>query len=224
MGELQLALSGGNKFALTGPGYNTSGEYTVNEGEIILDFYKDEEGTATATLDGDTLTLTLGDAVMTFRKKVSFTVSYNTNGGGVVQDAYVVNGRPAPKPADPVRDGFVFLGWYADEGLKTPFDFHATLIEADTMLYARWAEKIPGAPEYTVSFVLGYEGAEALPDEPTVGGKLYFLPVPTREGYVFNGWFTSMYGDGDKLTAEFTAETVLTSDVTLYAVWAPEGD
>ena len=223
MGELQLALSGGNKFSLTGPGYNTSGEYTVSENVITLDFYKDEEGTATATLEGDSLILTLGESVMTFRKKVSFTVSYNTNGGGVVQDAYVVNGRPAPKPADPVKDGCVFLGWYADEELKTPFDFHATLIEADTMLYARWAEKIPGAPEYTVSFVLGYEGAEALPDEPTVGGKLYFLPVPTREGYVFNGWFTSMYGDGDKLTAEFTAETVLTSDVTLYAVWAPEG-
>ena len=223
MGELQLALSGGNQFSLTGPGYNTSGEYTVSENVITLDFRKDEEGTATATVEGDTLILTLGDAVMTFRKKVSFTVSYNTNGGGVVSDAYVVNGRPAPKPADPVRDGFVFLGWYADEGLTTPFDFAATLIEADTMLYARWAEKIPGAPEYTVSFVPGYEGADPLPDESTIGGKLYTLPVPTREGYVFNGWFTSMYGDGDKLTAEFTADTPLTSDLTLYAVWAPEG-
>ena len=224
MGELQLALSGGNKFALTGPGYNTSGEYTVNEGEIILDFYKDEEGTATATLDGDTLTLTLGDAVMTFRKKVSFTVSYNTNGGGVVGDAQVVNGKPAPKPADPIKDGFVFLGWYADESLTTPFDFTATLIYADTMLYARWAEVIPGAPEYTVHFDPGYEGAEAIPDGTTIGGRLIGVVTPKRPGYVFNGWFTSMYGDGEKLTAEFTEDTVLTADTTLYAVWSPEGD
>ena len=223
MGELQLALSGGNKFSLTGPGYNTSGEYTVNGTEITLDFIKDEEGTATAILDGDTLVLTLGDSVMTFLKKVSFTVSYNTNGGGVVGDAYVVNGKPAPKPADPEKDGFIFLGWYADEGLKTPFDFAATLIKADTMLYARWAEVVPGAPEYTVHFDLGYEGANALPDATTIGGKLYGLTTPTREGYVFGGWFTSMYGDGEKLTAEFTEETVLTSDVTLYAVWSAEG-
>ena len=223
MGELQLALSGGNKFSLTGPGYNTSGEYTVNGSEITLDFFKDEEGTATATLDGETLTLTLGDAVMTFKKKVSFTVSYNTNGGGVVKDAYVVNGRTAPKPADPEKDGFVFLGWYADEGLKTPFDFAATLITADTMLYARWVEVVPGTPEYTVHFELGYEGAEAMDDATTIGGKVYNIVPPTREGYVFNGWFTSAYGDGSKLTAEFTEDTVLTADTTVYAVWSAEG-
>ena len=69
MGELQLSLNSGNKFSLTGPGYNTSGEYTVNGNDITLDFIKDEDGTATAVLNGDTLELTIGESVMTFLKK-----------------------------------------------------------------------------------------------------------------------------------------------------------
>ena len=40
------------------------------------------------------------------------------------------------------------------------------------------------------------------------------LPIPTRSGYVFLGWFTAAEG-GDAVTAE----TVVTGDMTLYAHW-----
>ena len=220
MGELQLSLNSGNKFSLTGPGYNTSGEYTVDGNQLTLDFIRDEDGTATAVLNGDTLQLTLGESVMTFLKKINYTVSYNTNGGGVISDTYVVNGKLAVKPNDPVMNGHVFLGWYADMELKTPFDFMTTLIKADTMLYARWVEKVEGQPEYTVSFDLGYEGAESLPEIPTIGGKVYLVNTPTRQGYTFEGWFISMYDEGEKLTYEYTEDITLSEDTTLYAVWS----
>ncbi len=223
MGELQLSLNSGNKFSLTGPGYNTSGEYTVNGNDITLDFIKDEDGTATAVLNGDTLQLTIGESVMTFLKKINYTVSYNTNGGGVINDTYVINGKLAVKPNDPVKDGYVFLGWYADMELKTPFDFMTTLIKTDTMIYARWVEKTVGQPEYTVSFDLGYEGAEPLPEIPTIGGKVYMVNAPVRQGYTFEGWFVSMYEDGQKLTYEYTEDITLSENTTLYAVWSVAG-
>jgi len=223
MGELQLSLNSGNQFSLTGPGYNASGVYTVNGSDIALDFLKDEDGTATAIIDGDTLKVTLGESVMTFLKKVSYIVSYHSNGGSIIADAYVVNGKPADKPADPTKDGFAFLGWYADEELKTPFDFITTLITADTTIYARWVEKVANRVEYTATFDLGYEGAEALPEVTTIGGKLYNLASPTRDGYNFEGWFISTYGESDKLTYQYTEDITLTENTTLFAIWSVAG-
>jgi hypothetical protein len=48
-GDYKLSLHGGNKFTINGPRYNKSGEYTVsNETEVSFDFFRDEDGTATA--------------------------------------------------------------------------------------------------------------------------------------------------------------------------------
>lgn len=48
------------------------------------------------------------------------------------------------------------------------------------------------------------------------------LPVPTREGYTFNGWFTSANG-GIQITegGEHENPYTFTEDVTLYAQWTP---
>ena len=40
------------------------------------------------------------------------------------------------------------------------------------------------------------------------------LPVPTREGYTFAGWFTASEGG-----TAVTSETVVTADMTIYAGW-----
>jgi uncharacterized repeat protein (TIGR02543 family) len=51
------------------------------------------------------------------------------------------------------------------------------------------------------------------------GKKLGSLPdVPERDGYVFVGWFTGKNGGG----AEFTAATVVSADITVYAKWIAE--
>ena len=221
--EIVLSLNSGNKFTFAGPNLNKSGEYTVSGDTITFDFSKDEDGTASATIENDTLKVTLNGSTLTFLKKVNYTVKYDTDGGSAIADAVVINGKPAVKPDDPVKDGFVFIGWYADSAFKAPFDFDATPVKADTTVYARWAEKSVGTTEYTVSFDQGYEGAPALEAMSTIGGKLYGVPAPEREGYIFAGWFVSMYEDGDKLTAAYTDDTVFTANTTLFAVWDAEG-
>jgi uncharacterized repeat protein (TIGR02543 family) len=71
---------------------------------------------------------------------------------------------------------------------------------------------------YTVTFDKNGGDTEADPLTMTVehGSTVGTLPIePTREGYVFAGWNTEADGTG----AEFDADTVVTSDITVYAQW-----
>ena len=51
----------------------------------------------------------------------------------------VLKGSTVAKPADPVREGYTFAGWYADEALTEAYDFGSPVNE-DTVLYAKWTE------------------------------------------------------------------------------------
>ncbi|MBE6630756.1 MAG: hypothetical protein E7624_07920 [Ruminococcaceae bacterium] len=217
--EVLLTLSGGNLFTISGPQINKTGTYTVDGTTITLDFTKDEDGTATASINGDTVTLVYDNATMSFLKKVNYTVSFNVNGGSEITAVTVINGKTLEKPADPTKEDAIFLGWYADEALTTPYAFNTATVKADTTLYAKWVAKTVGGSEYTVDFDLGYEGGVAPDAITTVGGKVYGLTVPQREGYTFGGWWISMYEDGAKLSFACTADTVLKADTTLFAVW-----
>ena len=219
-GEIVLTLSGGNNFAIAGPGYNKMGTYVATESGLTLDFVRDEDGEATAVASGNTVEVTLSDGTkMTFLKKINYTVSFNVDGSSVTT-ATVVNGKTVAKPADPTKDGFVFLGWYADAELTVPYAFDSTIIKDNTIVYAKFAAKGPeGSSEYTISFDLGYEGAAAMNSIETIGAKAYGVTAPTRDGYTFCGWWISMYDDSTKLSYAYTEDTVFNADTTLYAVW-----
>ena len=222
-GEVLLTLSGGNKFTIAGPTTNKTGTYTVEGSNITLDFFKDEDGTTTATVSGDTIALLYDNATMTFRKKINYTVTFQVNGGSEVENATVVNGKTVAQPVDPVKENGLFLGWYADEACTTPFDFATTAVVADTTIYARWAERQVGTREFTVDFDLGYEGAEVLSSVTTVSGRIYGVSEPKRDGYIFGGWYISMFEDSQKLTCAYTEETIFHADTTLFALWVEEG-
>jgi uncharacterized repeat protein (TIGR02543 family) len=51
--------------------------------------------------------------------------------------------------------------------------------------------------------------------EVEVDATVETLPVVTRDGYIFAGWNTSQDGTGEA----FTTETVVTADMTVYAIW-----
>ena len=66
-----------------------------------------------------------------------YTISFNSAGGNNVGNQTVFEGGMVVEPKDPVKDGYVFLGWYVDEEL---FDF-SMKIDGNLVLEARW-EKI----------------------------------------------------------------------------------
>lgn len=77
------------------------------------------------------------------------TVTFDSNGGSTVETQTVQDGEKATKPADPVRDGFIFKGWYIDSQCKTPYDFSAP-VTSNQMVYAKWDKILPS--EYQVTF------------------------------------------------------------------------
>lgn len=66
---------------------------------------------------------------------MEYRVEFITSGGSDVEDQWVLSGGTATAPADPVRDGFRFGGWYTEDGSR--YDF-STAVGTDMTLRAAW--------------------------------------------------------------------------------------
>ena len=138
---------------------------------------------------------------------VSFDLGYD--GAPKIEDQTVVIKTTAQRPADPVREGYDFGGWYADQNLTIPFDFDSNEIMEDTIVYAKWFK------QYTVTYSLNYEGATEVITRKTRLGKVTNDVVPSeREGFAFAGWYADKEG-----TTPFDFNIDVNSDITIYAKW-----
>ena len=142
-------------------------------------------------------------------KVVSFSLNYD-DATGTVDSLTTTNGKLAKLPADPIREGYDFGGWYtvdtATGGSKL---YTSTNITANVTYYARWTVG------KTVTFDLNYDEQPEEKQTATTTNKLIStLPTPEREGYTFDGWYTTKTG-GTKVT-----ETkIYSSNTTIYAHW-----
>ena len=115
------------------------------------------------------------------------------------------------------NDKEYFGGWYVDPTLTTPITT-ATIFEGDVVAYAKWLE-----PVY-ITCDLNYGGQSATKamykyrpgDTPVVGET--GIQSPTREGYIFYGWYTDR-----ALTTPYEPGAI-EEDTTIYARWIKEED
>lgn len=132
------------------------------------------------------------------------TVTFDSNGGSDVSALTVENGSTytaAQKPADPVKNGYAFTGWYTDEDCTVAYDWD-TLVTEPITLYAGWTE---------ATVVYYVDGQEASVFGPKTVAD---VTIPTKDGYTFNGW----YSDSEcKIPVENTA--AITNGMTLYSDW-----
>jgi uncharacterized repeat protein (TIGR02543 family) len=140
-----------------------------------------------------------------------YTVTFDSRGGSAVEPLTdIVAGSAIAAPADPVREGFIFAGWYTGADYATAWNFETSAVLSNVTLYAKWIEVL-----YTVTFdSRGGSAVEPLTD--IVAGSAIAAPAdPVREGFIFDGWYTST----DYATIwDFETSAVL-SNVTLYAKW-----
>ncbi|RKN82014.1 InlB B-repeat-containing protein [Paenibacillus ginsengarvi] len=139
-----------------------------------------------------------------------YTVTFVTYGGTPVSVQSVTYGSTALAPADPVKSGYLFGGWYVDAGLLTAFSF-STPITDNIALHAKWAEET-----YSVSF--DSDGGTAVSSVTAAYNSTAVAPAdPVKSGYLFGGW----YVDAGFSTA-FSFTTPITDDITLHAKWTAE--
>lgn len=148
---------------------------------------------------------------------VEVTVTFEPNKGScTVASAVVQVGSAYGNLPIAERDGFTFTGWYDSKNGGTRIDGTTVVtLSEDHTLYAHWAAR----SGYAVIFDanggrLPSEEAERLVYAGDVYGD---LPIPTRRGYDFAGWFTAAEdGDAVQSTDVFTG----TGTQTLYAHWS----
>ena len=154
-------------------------------------------------------------------------VDYYANGGAFAdgtewQTGHTnENGEVNPSAA-PTRDGYVFAGWvYA--GTDQVVDFSQPLQGGSDhyMLFAKWTE----APSNVLDVTYSANGGQFADGNDVVLGKtdsngIARQPLaPTRDGYVFAGWY--YHSDGTE-QVDFNQPIVGGGDhVTLFAAWTP---
>ncbi|MDR0415653.1 MAG: InlB B-repeat-containing protein, partial [Prevotellaceae bacterium] len=69
---------------------------------------------------------------------VTYTVTFNSNGGSDVSSQQVAKGGKVLQPTDPTRDGYTFAGWYSNAALTSAWNFAANEVNGNVTLYARW--------------------------------------------------------------------------------------
>ena len=122
-----------------------------------------------------------------------------------------------PEIVQPNYPGYVFMGWYtASDFSGDAVDFEKLTLEETLTLYALWAKVLNAV------YDLNYDGIEK---DYYTGTELKGYPLmdvpedPTREHYIFTGWYTSPACT--PATAFDPAADVLETDTRLYAGWTP---
>ncbi|MCR4898319.1 MAG: InlB B-repeat-containing protein [Acholeplasmatales bacterium] len=138
----------------------------------------------------------------------TYTVTFNTNGGEKFDSKTVFKGENIGFHF-PKKTGYSFDGWYLDEELTEAFDINS-LVTSDLTLYAKWNEIIN---TYNVTFESN-GGTSVSSKKVNDGLKLEEPTKPTKEDYIFKGWFLD-----EKFTEEFDFDSPIKSDLKLYAKW-----
>ena len=126
-------------------------------------------------------------------------------------------------PDDPVKEGYVFQGWYWDEGTWTqPFTAASFLNQSISEAFKVYAYFI-SEEELASTKLISFEtmGAGAVNPVRIKVGELISEPQGlSRPGYYLVGW----YREADFTTKWNFATDRVSSDMTLYAKWVSSSD
>ncbi|KOS60634.1 InlB B-repeat-containing protein [Lysinibacillus agricola] len=182
----------------------------LKEGYTFAGWHKDKEMAELWDFDQDVVK----EDITLYAKwsKVSYIVTFDSNGGGKVLSQTVRYNELAKAPIPPNKEGYTFAGWYKDKALTELWDFNKGRVTKDITLYAKWSK---------VSYIVTFDangGSEI--SSLTVGhNELVKAPVaPKKEGYTFGGW----HKDKELTVAWEFAKDVVTTNVTLYAKWTKD--
>lgn len=220
--SLCFVACGGSKITVTfdgNGGVTKDGETQVvkqidTNGSYVVPTFS-REGYYFDGWDSDIKTLTKNTVVKAQWKAITYTVTFDLNGGTSSLDTstLVTNNGKVVLPVA-TKNFYVFLGWY--DG-KTKVD-NDTVYSKDTILVAKWQIE-SGVVILNFADTLYQNACEN--KFVYSNAKIGSLPVlkDSTDEYTFKGWY---YLDGEKKVT-VTSETILQLDeteLTLYANWS----
>lgn len=136
------------------------------------------------------------------------TVTFKSDSETTYDTSVVKEGNSVVKPENPIKEGYVFDGWYTDANCtnENAYDFN-TPVNTDITLYAKWLAK------YTVSF--DTDGGSTVESQTVITGNKATKPAvnPTKKGYNFKGWYKDSTHSNE---FDFENDTI-TDNTTIYA-------
>ena len=226
-------------------GLITSGEFygeVVNNGRITGgEFYGDVVNNGTITGGSFFGTLTGSE----IQGDLYRTVTFDSDGGSAVAPQQVLQGQKVQRPADPIKDGYTFIGWYNKADLQCinlpEWNFDYPVFE-NMELVAQWMEARPISTDpityldkdgnqqvCTAYTVLTSETKESILN---YDDKWYDLPAGwyVVEGNVTitprldtHGAVNLILTNGSHLTAEWGIDVKVGDTFTVYAQSTDEG-
>ncbi|KRF10253.1 hypothetical protein ASG89_01590 [Paenibacillus sp. Soil766] len=176
-------------------------------GYAFAGWYKDANGTTAWNFSTDKVSANL---TLYAKWVVAYTVTFDSQGGSTVDNATgVSSGAIVAKPADPVRVGYTFGGWYRETGYATEWNFEIDAVSTNLTLYAKWETET-----YMVAFDKNDGSEPTFITDLSWGDKISEPPLPTRLGYTFLGWINMANG----MPWDFATDTV-TDSTLLLASW-----
>ena len=138
----------------------------------------------------------------------SYIITFNSQSGSSVSSQTIDHGGKVTEPTAPTRANYIFGGWYKEAACTNVWNFSTDIVTSAITIYAKWNAV------YTITF--NANGGTVSPASGTTGedGKLTSLPTPTRDNYIFNGWYTATIGG-----SEVAITTVFSATTTIYARW-----
>lgn len=222
------SFNAGEEKAITSCGYSIIGYEFLGWGESSYG--------RVVYQDGAKVTLTKSIKLYAMWEKTTdiITITFDGNGGTATGSLTTVTQKISKNstsaklmPNTFTYDGHVFLGWSALSTSESPSykDEGTFWVESDSRditLYAIWREG--DVSEIIITYKAGpYSSDDSSTQKVSIdsdGAKLNRNTF-TKEGYTFDGWNTSSFGDklfDDEYLIDWSKDT-FKKDITLYACW-----
>ncbi len=133
---------------------------------------------------------------------VTYTVTYDSDGGSAVNSQTVNENGKATKPNDPTKTGYDFIAWELN---NSAYDFN-TAVTGNITLKAKWSIHY-----YTVKAMLDETRVYDIQYVPYGSKATKVAKDPAMSGKTFGGWMNG--------SAEYNFDTAVSSDLTLTPSW-----
>ena len=139
-------------------------------------------------------------------KSKVYTVTFDTDGGTIIEPINVKNGKTIKTPTEPEKEGYEFVMWSLN---GKEYDFNKP-VKSNLSLKAEW--KLINEEANTYRVVFDTDGGTLIESQLVEEGAKVLQPSnPEKVGYTFIGWQL----DG----SDYNFDSTVTKDITLKAIY-----